>query len=108
MGEISPSWKRIPLRPELDNVFDYLLIFYAASSLIILLIRDDDSSFGLKGATISLIRSAEQSPLRTVFLIVFGLAIHVVLNVMWLSLTDDEYARDNMYFILVKELEDEV
>ena len=47
--ELSPSWKRIPLRPELDNVFEYLLIFYvtpllciwyAASSLIILLIRD--------------------------------------------------------------------
>ena len=30
------------------------------------------------------------------------------LDVMWLSLTDDEYARDNMYFILVKELDDEV
>ena len=27
---------------------------------------------------------------------------------MWLSLTDDEYARNNMYFILVKELDDEV
>ena len=30
------------------------------------------------------------------------------LDVMWLSLTDDEYARDNMYFILVNELDDEV
>ena len=56
-----------------------LCIWYSASSLIILLIRDDDSSFGLRGATISLLRSAEQSPLRTIFLIVFGLAIHVAL-----------------------------
>ena len=30
------------------------------------------------------------------------------LDVMWLSLTADEYAMDNMYFTLVKELEGEV